>query len=117
MTDRSKSLDDITGVDVEGSVDSLSVTANLLYGFEVAVPVKPYVGAGLGGATVTANEWRVVGSPTIVVDDSDTAFACQFIVGADYTISEGLDAYVDYRLFGTSDLDMSQSGGPEFNMD
>lgn len=109
---RHASVDDVTpGAAADGGgVHSLALMANALYDIETGTRFTPYVGVGVGGARVAADNLRTVGTAS-VLDDEDYAFAYQAIAGVAVEL-EGNWAFVaDYRYFSTTDLDFKNAAG------
>ena len=97
----------------EGSMSALSFMANGYYDFDVGMKIKPYIGAGIGVARVSANDVRVNGVQ--LVDDSDAVFAYQAIGGLGYSLTENLTAFVEYRYFATLDPTFNATGGGNYD--
>ncbi len=93
-----------------GDVDTFYVMANLIHDFDTGTDFVPYVGAGLGYASVSYNDFGVAAIPN-VLDDSDGGLAYQGIVGLGYQISPTLAVTLDYRYFATEDLDVKTAVG------
>lgn len=99
-----------SGPDSRGSFGVFGFLANALYDFDLSgfgVPsnIKPYVGAGVGGAFVDADRnGRVGGVPggTFLKGD-DVVFAWQAIGGVGVDLTNSWTATVDYRYFATED--------------
>lgn len=100
------------GVTLSGSGDfnALSYMVNGYYDFENQSPWTPYLGVGIGAATVEYDDLSVAGFPVPGSED-DTQFAYQFILGAGYSLNQRWMFNVNYRYFGTTDLEYS--GGTE----
>ncbi len=96
-----------SGPTEKGNINVYSLMANAIYGIPTGTKFTPYVGAGAGVARVSANNIRTLFSTS--VDDSDTAFAYQGILGMEYDISDSLKAGLDYRYFRTADLKFSDA--------
>lgn len=89
----------------EGDQDQI---AFMLNGFWYPKPewmVSPYLGAGLGVTRISWNDIRFPGSGS-VLDDTDTVFTYQLIVGASYAVSPQLSLEIDYRYFAPDDADI-----------
>jgi outer membrane protein OmpA-like peptidoglycan-associated protein len=97
---RSNSIDQIDGVDASGSTKAEAVMLNLLYEFDTDIPLKPYVGGGLGYAHVHYDSYAS-GGP-VLLDDSDNKVAYQGIAGANWEFNSNLAAFADYRYFALS---------------
>ena len=101
-----------------GDTTALSFMGNGYYDFDVGLPVVPYVGAGVGIASVSVNaSASFAGFSGDVVDDDDTVFAYQGIVGIAYEFSGDLAATLEYRYFATTDPELTESavlGGDTF---
>jgi opacity protein-like surface antigen len=86
-----------------GDVTSSSFMFNGYYDFENGSPLTPYLGAGLGLATVRAED----AYDFFNEDADDTAFAYQFIAGLGYQMTPNILLDISYRYFATSsDLDL-----------
>jgi len=79
-----------------GDFSSLSLMANLFYDFATEGSFIPYIGAGVGAASVEAD---LDGSNS----ENDTVVAGQFILGASFAASETLKFDMQYRYFTTED--------------
>ncbi len=90
-----------------GDFSALSYLLNVFYDFENSSLVTPYLGAGLGIATINAN--NVASAGIINSDDEDTEFAFKFALGAAYHMSPSIDLLADYSYFGTSDPEFTNS--------
>jgi OmpA-OmpF porin, OOP family len=110
---------------VSGSLRTYAALANLIYDVPVhpfGSAVQPYVGAGAGYAWLDFNHAQGNGAATFHLPDNNTfgpgpdrvsfgsagAFAYQAMVGASLPISAlpGLQATLEYRLFGTARADV-----------
>lgn len=102
-------------VDISGSAEAITLMANGYYDFHLPSGLKPYIGAGLGVAILSAN---VEGFGRTLTDDSDTVFAYQGIVGVGYEVSMGgmpVTLLLDYSYFGSQNPTLtSKATGTEF---
>jgi outer membrane protein OmpA-like peptidoglycan-associated protein len=87
-----------------GHTSSVAGMANAYYDFLPDSRFDPYVGAGIGVARVNFSGIR--GAGATVIDDSDTVFAYQGIVGARYLVAPQWDLGAEYRYFATADADL-----------
>lgn len=95
---------------LQGDVATLSLMANGLYEFGAGNSAfVPRIGAGIGMARFSLIDAGVVGSPT--EDNDDTVFAYQLIAGVGYELSPTLTLFADYRLFGTTNPEFTDSSG------
>jgi len=111
---RSNDVDDIVfnGVDRIGSgnQDVLAGLMNLFYDINAhSKRFIPFVGAGIGLANINAD---VAYSPGAFIDDDDTTFAYQFIVGAQYKLTKKLSIVGDARYFALASPELTRFGGP-----
>lgn len=89
---------------LEGDVSVLSFMANGYYDFHSAdSSLVPYLGVGLGLASIDAN----ISAPLLapfpqIMDDSATVFAYQFMVGLGFNVSPATTITADYRYFSTT---------------
>ncbi|NBB15727.1 outer membrane beta-barrel protein, partial [Caulobacter sp. SLTY] len=95
----------------QGSVESYTFMANVLYDFFPSSSFRPFVGAGIGVNKVKMDiGGRFNDAPAFGgwrIDDSDTAFAWQFIGGVSFDITQRLTADVTYRYLDGNDLRFS----------
>lgn len=101
------------GAPEDGDINVFSLMANAMYGIPTGTKFTPYVGVGAGIAWVKAKELDAVLGSTI--DDSDTTFAYQGILGVEYDISSNLKASLDYRYFRTGDLSFSDAAANDID--
>ena len=86
--------------DGRGSVDTGSFSLNAYYDFMSDEAFSPYVGAGVGYADTDV---KFTPSGVGVINDSDTGFSYQFILGASYAFSDALELFGDVRFRTTDD--------------
>jgi outer membrane protein OmpA-like peptidoglycan-associated protein len=110
LSHRRNDADDFSGVSLSGRAETTGYMANLLYDFDISRKFMPYVGFGIGAAVVEAD--KVTPLPAADrVNDEDTTFAWQAIVGVTVPISERLDLFADYRYFDAGDVDLMSDAG------
>ena len=89
--------------DVDGAFSMLAFMVNADYDFDMGSPWKPYIGGGLGVATISLDTKTDTGRS--LTDDSDTVFAYQVGagIGYEFPLEEGRSVTVslDWRYFGT----------------
>lgn len=88
---------DTAGNNVE--TQAWNAMANVLYGFDLGIPVRPYLGAGVGAVNADV-DIDGVGS------DDNWAFGYQGIAGAEYAVTDTVAIYADYRYLATEGLDV-----------
>jgi opacity protein-like surface antigen len=80
-------------------------------------PWKPYIGGGIGFATVVI-DWVAPGffpfSSVTVADDNDSGLAYQFSGGIGYEINPRTTVTLSYRYFTTEELQMTFASGSPF---
>ena len=101
-----QAADAVTGPQaVVGDFSMLAFMANVDYDFDTGSRWVPYVGGGLGVATISIDTETATGRST--ADDSDTVFAYQVGAGLGYEfpLEEGRSVTVslDWRYFATQD--------------
>ena len=88
---------------VDGNFSMLAFMANVDYDFDTGSRWVPYVGGGIGVATISVDAENATG--TSLVDDSDTVFAYQVGagIGYEFPLEEGrsITVSLDWRYFGT----------------
>jgi len=113
---RENDVDRLTGGPglVSGDRSVRSVTANLLYDF-YSLPLSSgrtldlHLGAGLGAARVSLD--GVTEGGAALLDDDDSVFAYQGILGASVALNERLSLNLDYRYMATADPEFRTAAG------
>ncbi len=110
---RRSNVDDVTGTGSgpfnNGELNNISFMGNALYDFDTGTPFTPYLGAGIGGSIVHADEISTVNTRTL--DGEKLAFAYQGIAGVSAALDDNWSASVDYRYFRTTDADIKTNVG------
>ena len=109
----------LEGQDLPGSTGrarAVSGMVNVLHDFHWEGPfaLRPYFGGGIGAARVRFQDFGVEVAPD-VLDDRDTAFAFQGIVGASFDVTPAMAVTADYRYFATRSLDMETADGTDIS--
>lgn len=116
---RLNSVNDITGTGaaapIDGDMNVYALMADAIYGIPTGTKFTPYVGAGAGIARVQAKNIGTTLATT--VDDDDTVFAYQGILGVEYAISPNLFAGLDYRYFRTADTSFTSAASTKVDGD
>jgi outer membrane protein OmpA-like peptidoglycan-associated protein len=98
-----------------GYAYTYGVMVNVLYDFNLGLPVTPYLGAGVGYAWSEFDKVGVrSGGNSVILDDTDGRFAYQGIAGMSLALATGLALTAEYRFLGTLDASLSgtaTSGG------
>ena len=103
-------VDKVTGAaNGGGDISALRSFFNGYYDFANKTPWTPYLGAGIGVASVDFSDVTPVGGSRI--DDSDTVFAYQAGAGVGYSLSDRLGLFFDYRFLRTSDPGFRTNSG------
>ncbi len=89
-----------------GDVSALSYMANGYVDLHTGTRLTPYLGAGIGMATVDFNGYGIQAVPD-VLDDDETVFAYQAIVGLSVGLTERVSLTGDYRYFATDDIEIN----------
>ncbi len=95
----------------DGDVSAFTFMVNGYYAYNLD-KFRPYVGVGVGGANVSA-DISTLGSP--LVDDDDTVFAYQGIIGLEYQLSDSVSFGARYAYFATQDPTFNDTAGFEFD--
>ncbi len=99
-----------TSYQADGHMDAYSLMGNFYYDIKTQSNFTPYIGFGLGVADVQANN---ITTPAVAgnIDDDDTVFAYQGMLGLDYALGYQWSLKGEYRYFKTSELDYTTSAG------
>lgn len=108
---RANGISDIAGVSADGHASALSYMVNGYFDFPTGGPLKPYIGGGIGFATVLV-DIEVFGFQ--LVDDSDSVLAYQFSGGIGIEVNPRTTVSFGYRYFITDDPEMEDAGGFPF---
>jgi opacity protein-like surface antigen len=108
---------EVIGISAEGSTSALSYMINGYFDIPTHLAVKPYLGGGIGFATVSVNDANIPGIPPFpapVADDSDSVLAYQLSAGVGLEISRTTTLTLGYRYFATEDLEMLDASAVAF---
>ncbi|MDH5763685.1 MAG: outer membrane beta-barrel protein [Nitrospinota bacterium] len=108
---RINSISDIQGIPVDGNASAFSYMINGYFDIPTGGPVQPYVGGGIGFATVSVDH-EIFGFT--LADDSDSVLAYQFSAGLGFEVSPRATVSFGYRYFATDDPEMIDAGGSPF---
>ncbi len=97
--------------DAVGDVGVFTFMVNGYYALNLD-KFRPYVGVGVGGAIVSAD---ISSLGAKFVDDDDTVFAYQGIVGIEYRLSDSVSLGARYAYFATQDPTLKDTLGVEFD--
>ena len=95
----------------DGSVDSFSLMANVLYDVNTGSAFKPYIGVGAGASYTEFDKVLTVSGGRL--DDSELKPAVQGIVGVSYGINRHLDFFTQYQFQYVHDMDPVTDPGVE----
>lgn len=95
------------GADVDGYLSSYSFMTNLVYELNQMQfsGITPYIGGGIGASIVNGSFTDNVLSYSV----DDAAFAYQGIAGVQRTMNRNVTLFGEYRFFGTTNVDFSDS--------
>jgi len=91
-----------------GETSAFFGLVNLFYDFNQFGAIKPFIGGGIGFASVDFDGHGVTG-PGVVMDDDDTGFAYQLSAGANIAISASTDIELGYRYMGVTDVELTST--------
>lgn len=109
---RHSEADDVTGTNsgaTGGGIHNWGLMGNVLYDIETGTRLTPYVGAGIGAASVSADNLRTINGAEL--DSRRMAFAYQGIAGVALGLEGGWDFTADYRYFATPDVRFKTDAG------
>ena len=98
------------------AVDAASVMANALYQFDVGLPLRPYVGVGLGVMRLDY-ELSVFDTEVRILDDRESAFAYQVLAGVGVPLGQRWQLSADYRYVGHAKIDLETTLGEPVRTD
>jgi opacity protein-like surface antigen len=95
-------------VNVDGHVGAFAIMINGFFDLHNESPVTPYIGGGVGGASLSVSDTRGVDSNVGVLNnhifrsDDEVVFAYQAGAGVEVDLTPHLSLDLGYRYFGTS---------------
>ncbi|MBM3568879.1 MAG: porin family protein, partial [Alphaproteobacteria bacterium] len=110
LSQRNNGSDKVNGQGGSGDTIARALMLNGIYDISLGSSFVPYVGLGLGYASVKADNLGTFNG-TRTVNDSDRSLAFQGILGVGFEVSDNLRLGLDYRYFGTRELDLKNSAG------
>jgi opacity protein-like surface antigen len=107
---------DADGLDIEadGELGVLVGLANAYYDFDLGLPLRPYLGGGVGAARVSVDTDT---GGLLDVDDEGWAFAWNLAAGLGYELGGGLELTGGYRYLRVEGTDLDVDGGGELDVD
>lgn len=104
---------------VSGDTTTIVGMVNGIVDIDFALPVVPYVGAGLGAAYVTLRDVRgsAGGIPFTLASDSDMVLAYQALGGVAYPITDQIIVEMEYRFLTMTDPEFTDSLGASFDVE
>ncbi|MFZ2225646.1 MAG: outer membrane beta-barrel protein, partial [Candidatus Deferrimicrobium sp.] len=101
------------GGPVDGDTSSMALMVNAYYDFKMVSPtIVPYIGVGIGGASISVDASDDVGQ---IVDDDDLVFAYQAMAGVGFAVNQQVTIDLGYKYFATSDPSFEAIGGGTFD--
>jgi len=87
----------------DGSLEAFAMMCNAFFDLHNSSPITPYLGGGIGFATMYLSDTFVPGDPVPIYQaDSDTVFAYQAGGGLDIALNRRLSLDLSYRYFATT---------------
>jgi opacity protein-like surface antigen len=104
------------GDDAFGETSGIYGLVNVFYDFKGFGSVTPFLGAGIGAASVEFDGHGV--TPVgVVMDDDDVGFAYQLSAGANIALSKEIDLELGYRFLGVTGLELEAVDGTASDID
>jgi opacity protein-like surface antigen len=98
------------GGPLSGYYDLYGATINFFYDIPTTISIRPYVGAGLGGARLEAHGITLAGFPP--TRGSSTVFACKLMAGFSYALTDAWRLILGYRFLSLGGQDYETGGIP-----
>ena len=92
----------LASTQLSGGVESLAVMGNVIVDILPHSRWTPYIGAGIGGARVTANTTIPALGGFVLTRGDNYEFAYQGVAGLKFAITPNVSASLDYRYFATT---------------
>lgn len=100
----------------EGTTTTTAAMLNAWYSLGGGT-VSPFIGGGIGMASVSVDVPTPPGGPDDEVADTATAFAWQLGAGADIAVNDSTSVVLSYRLLDVSGLSLTDSDGDDLEAD
>ena len=103
-----------------GDIENIAVFANAYYDIDldIGVPIKPYVGAGVGVTTTEVSfNSSAAGVTTTFFDDDDVRFAYQGKLGATYDVNKNTSLFAEYTYRASEDLTFGNLTDGEYTVE
>lgn len=85
-----------------------SFMVNLIYRFDLGLPAKPYIGAGLGGVSIQ------YGNALTGPNDSKVSFGGQALAGVEYPLFGRFSMFGEYRYIAAHKANIAQLGPVDY---
>ena len=95
----------------DGEVGALVGLVNAYYDLDFGLPLRPYLGGGIGGARVSIDA-----DGPLEIDDKGWAFAWNLAAGLGYQLADGLELTGGYRYLRIEGTDFDVDGGGELDV-
>jgi opacity protein-like surface antigen len=103
-----------TPITLGGDLHSYAMMLNGYYRFFNDTPFTPYIGGGLGEASIALNNARFAGAPNLgPFSGTDAVFSYQGIAGVSVPVCPHLSMAAEYRYFGTLRPGFEQTVGAQ----
>ncbi|WP_417515906.1 OmpA family protein [Minwuia sp.] len=112
---RHHTADRLGNINLDGSINSTSAIANIIWEYDNPSGIYPYIGGGLGGARIGANS--VSGAGIATIDDDDFVLAYQGLAGVAFALNPNLSLIAEYRYFRTSEAELTAANGVTVSAD
>ncbi len=99
----------------DGDATVWSAMANFIYDFDSEARFRPYAGFGLGAANVDYS--GINSASSIIVNDDDTAFAYQLLLGLSWQFTVRGAIELRYTLLGVSGVELTSTEGEMLDTD
>ncbi|ESA38285.1 hypothetical protein N836_33185 [Leptolyngbya sp. Heron Island J] len=95
-------VNDLDEISLDGEIESTQFMVTGYYDIPTNSRFSPYIGGGVGIATLTADdiETDIPGLGLVALDDTGTSFVFQVKAGVGYQISRQANIFLGYRLHG-----------------
>ena len=107
----------VSGQATSGEINTISAMANVLYDFDLDLPIVPYLGAGLGAVRVDFDNVTDIGVGSTKIDERDAAFGYQLAAGIYFEATESVWLTLDYRYLTVPEMKTATEDGQRVEVD
>jgi OOP family OmpA-OmpF porin len=112
---RRNGADQFNNANSDGNLNSFGLMGNFIWEYDNPSGIYPYIGAGMGGARVSASDFSNLGGAAL--NDSDVVLAYQGLAGVAFALNPNLSLIAEYKYFRTSEAEFRNANNARVTID